>query len=796
MNLVEYISGETLLIIPNNIKSKVLDYFNNVSNIMNVKIMSLEEVKKHIYFDYDIEAKLFVMDNYNLKSDIVSVILDNLYLIENRSYSDYKLSFLKKVKQMLDENNLLLYDDLFLEFIKNKNIIVYGYSKIDKFSMNMLEKINAKIIDVDTSFKQNDVYLLNTLEDEVEFVFDKISKLINDGVDINKIKLVNVSYKYLYTIKRFSNIFSIPVYVNDNSIYSTIIVKEYLNKLNSTSDFSKTLEYLKETFDLSKEANYSIYNMLFDISNKYNDLEYSFSNIYELVLEDIKKSKLPEKKLLNKIEITSLEDNLFDEEYVFLLNFNQGEIPKFYKDEDYLSDSLKESNDLCCDKTIEKNILSKQSVITSINRISNIIITAKEKSIDSDYMISNLVSELNYNLIKVKFNYLESFSNKNLKIKLAKYLDQFIKYGVIDDNLNLLYSNIDINYLTYSNKFTGIDNKLLLESILPKLTLSYTQIDNYYHCAFKYYLSNILKIDKFEENFNTIIGSLFHYILSICFNGGFDFEVEYDNYISKLTLNKKEEFFLTKLKNELFLVIDQVKKLHNDTGLTKLLLEHKIKIDKSSIIPVEMVGIVDKIMYKEKENTLVSIVDYKTGKNDIDLYNVIYGLSMQLPIYLYLVKNSNLFSNVRFTGFYLQRILSSEVNFTLGKTYKEQKQSNLKLEGYSNSDPSILEVFIPDYEDSKFVKSMKTTQKGFYHYAKVLDDDKINNLILQIDKKIEEARDNILLGNFDINPKQIGVEKVGCDFCKFKDICYRTNNDFKRLPVNKLLNFLGGDEDA
>ena len=199
-------------------------------------------------------------------------------------------------------------------------------------------------------------------------------------------------------------------------------------------------------------------------------------------------------------------------------------------------------------------------------------------------------------------------------------------------------------------------------------------------------------------------------------------------------------------------------------------------------------------MYKEKENTLVSIVDYKTGNTNIDLYNVIYGFSMQLPIYLYLVKKSNLFKNVRFTGFYLQRILSNEIRFVAGKTYLSLKCDNLKLDGYSTSDVSDLEVFIPDYEKSSYVKSMRTNKEGFDRFAKVLSYEQMDKLISVIDDKIDEARDNILMGNFDINPKQIDFDKVGCNYCKFKDICYRCESDFVKLNKNKSLSFLGGEE--
>ena len=103
---------------------------------------------------------------------------------------------------------------------------------------------------------------------------------------------------------------------------------------------------------------------------------------------------------------------------------------------------------------------------------------------------------------------------------------------------------------------------------------------------------------------------------------------------------------------------------------------------------------------------------------------------------------------------------------------------------------------MPDYENSNFIKSMKVTSNGFASYSKVLSDNEINNLIDVVDKKIDFARDNILDGNFDVNPKQIGDEEVGCKYCKFRDLCFKTNNDFERLEENKSLSFLGGDYNA
>ena len=181
--------NEVLLIVPNNLRNKILDYFNHYDNFVNYKMMSLDEVRDHIYFSYDVRAVLYLMQHYLFNMDAASDVLESLYYLDKDSYVDDKLNNLVKMKEELDKEKLLYYDDMFLDYIKRKKIIVYGYSKIDKFYQNMLDKIDATIIEESEKFLVKDLYVLNTLEDEVSFVFYNISKLISSGVDINKIKL-------------------------------------------------------------------------------------------------------------------------------------------------------------------------------------------------------------------------------------------------------------------------------------------------------------------------------------------------------------------------------------------------------------------------------------------------------------------------------------------------------------------------------------------------------------------------------------------------------------------------------
>ena len=47
---------------------------------------------------------------------------------------------------------------------------------------------------------------------------------------------------------------------------------------------------------------------------------------------------------------------------------------------------------------------------------------------------------------------------------------------------------------------------------------------------------------------------------------------------------------------------------------------------------------------------------------DIDIYNSVYGIGMQLIVYLYLITKSDLFTNYSCVGFYLQKIINENNN--------------------------------------------------------------------------------------------------------------------------------------
>jgi len=795
MEFLRDITENTALIIPNVLKTKVLEFIDTLDELVSIKIYSLEDIKKHLYFSYDESAILYLMDKYGYKYEVAKTLIDNMYYIENKTYSASKLNKLVKLKDELKKESLLKEDNLFFDYLNTKNIIVYGYDYIDKFNKKMLQKFN-NVEEIENAVGNNklSIYETNTIFDEVNFVFSWISMLIDSGVDINKIKLTNIDDNYHHALLALSKFYNIPISINlSSSVLSTKIGNILFNILKQSTSVDDVIILFNKQMTID-ESTSNVYNQIISICNKYVGLDYSFSSIKEAIIYHLKNTNIKSQKLDKQIEVVQFKNNIFnDDEYVFFLGFNQGSTPSVYKDEDYISDNLKD--EILLDLTNEKNTLNKLAFINKLFSIKNLTISYKLKSIKEEFYPSNLIKELDMKVIVPELN--TNYSSDYSKIVLGAMLDDLIKYDTKNKYLDKYYSSLSIPYMEYDNKFTGIKKESLLNSIDNQLLLSYSTIDNYYRCSFRYYISKILKLDKYEETFKTFIGNLFHYVLSQSLNNDFNFNKEWNNYIKDKQLKVSEQFFLIKLKEELKLIIEEVKRLHSETGLTSFMLEQKIFIDKSRDIPVTFMGVVDKIMYKNVcGEDLISIIDYKTGNPNINLFNVIYGIDMQLPVYLYLVKYSTLFNNPNFVGFYLQKILHGEIAKRQDKTYLEQKHDNLKLVGYSTTSLEHLSRFDPTYENSNFIKSMKTSSKGFYAYAKVIEEEKIKALINLVNEKIESAITDILSCNFDINPKRIGQENIGCAFCKFKDLCYMREEDIVNLKEYKDFSFLGGDNNA
>ncbi len=768
----------SLIICPNQTKTKILKGLSQTKKLVNIKFMTKEEYKKIYYFSYDDKLLAYLIKKYNYNIDVARVYINNLYVIdENKTYKSPKLNFLKDLKKELIKEGLLIYNNTYKEYLKNKNIIVKNEYNLEKYEEEMLgikeEHVPEKTITAP-------VMECNTLEEEVNQVCLEIINLLKTGVDINKIYLANISSDYLYTIKSLFSFYHIPININFNySIYSTKVVKDYLN----------TKELDLENKD-KKSINKKLINILSDLS--FLD---ETSKEYKILLTDkLKNTYASPVNLKNAVTIKDLYKESFnDDEYVFVLGFNQDELPKMEKDISYITD--KEKDEVSLYKTDYLNKRNKNNLVYILSNIKNLYLSYKLTSPFKSYYKSSLITDLSLNIVKPK---LDSYNSSNIynELRLASYLDLYHLYGEKNKDLKKLYTHYQIPYKTYSSVFTGINNDEYLTNLPYPLKLSYTSLNAYSECKFKYYIRHVLKLEPYTNTFQTYIGSMYHYILSVYKKTNFNFEEEYQKYLEKRELSLKEKLLLIRIKKDLLKLIDILNKQDLITGYNDAYYEKKIDIDLKKKVSVIFTGSIDKIMYYQNiEDTYFSIIDYKTGSIDTHIEPMKYGLHMQLPVYLYLIHYSKAIKSPIFTGIYYQNILFNYP--TWSKDIEKVKKDQYLLQGYSTDDISILSRFDSTYEKSEYIKSMSyNEEKGFGTYAakKVLSNDTLYDLLDYTKNYISTETDNILSADFTINPKVYSNVNISCVFCSFKDICYMKEKDLVYLEKQNDLSFLGGEE--
>ena len=750
-------------------------FIKKINKLINVKVITLSELKKKYYFDYDNKAIYFVSNKYNCIPEIAKIYIENIYFIGD--IDTKKVNFLKEIKDELDNNNLLTYNNLFKEFLKGKDIVLYNLKYVDKFYKNIFKELgrysNITSYNDEDNKSVKELYNANNSEEEIAFICSKITKLIKSGVNINNIKLANVKSDYEFIIRKTFKLFNIPINLPSfETIKSTSLVIKFKELYNS--DISITIEKLKE-FINTKEEN-DIFKSIINVVNSYlwcNDFEL----VKDMIFNEINNIKTPREKLKNAVEVIEFKKELVsDDDYVFLIGYNEGVIPLNYKDEDYLSD--KEKSKLGLSTSFELNENAMNEVKDSIKNIKHLIVTYPSHNLSSEIYISSSYEKDLFEEKELNISYNES--NAYNKLKLVSEKDENSKFGTLTDDLLKLSSHYkDMKYSSFDNKYKLINKSKIKNFFNNGLTLSYTSMNDYYMCSFRYYLDYILKVNKYEDTFEAIVGTIFHKILSMCFENDIDIIRTYESEIEKsdYEFSESEKFFLSILKDELVLVIETIKNQLSYTQLTESMYEKEIVIDVDKDLHIKFKGFVDKILYnKFNGKTVVAIIDYKTGNPNLNINNSIYGLEMQLPVYIYLIKNE--IKDVKIGGFYLQKILNNI-------TDKEKRLDSLKLQGYTNSDLDIIDKVDSSFNDSKVIKSLRTSSKGFYAYSKIINDEEIDILNKAVETKIKEASMDILDSKFDINPKEMNNEVIGCKFCKYKDICFVKPKDTVTLKEVK-----------
>ena len=759
-----------------NHKNSLLKTLSTMANLSPYKVYTLKEFINIYPYEYNEKTLDFIMSEEKVILEVAQKYLDNIILYPVEQINTEKGNYLSLLKQKLINNKLLQENKLLKE--KFRNVIF----KIDENVCSqellfLLKDYDVEILKKEQKHYVPKIYSLNNVEEEITFVLEQVIYLIKKNVSEKNIYLTNVPNDYLHDLKRLGRQMHVPLNIKtETTLQETSLGSLFLKNLPLGYE-----EALKTIQELCKDENDTdIYNDIVNIVNKYMFLQ----NKEKFIIYALRNTKRQEKNYKTGIQVVNYKTYSFKEDdYVFFLSFNSDTIPKFYKDEDYFEDNIKQK--IHFDTTTDKNIKEKKFIENLITNYPHIFITFKKNTLKKEVYPSSLLEK--YSIQEGHLNY--NISKEYNEYIFGELMDNYVKFGTVNDTFIKLSSNHTISYQTYDNEYKVINNEKLMSFLKNKLVLSYTHMNDFLACPFSFYLKYILKLNPYEETFNTIIGTIFHKILELKDEEEFDYDYTFKHIIKDYDFSSKEEMLLQNLKEEFRNTLNLLQEREKFTELKEREFEKEIIVPMNEKIPVTFKGKIDALYYNS-ESKIFKIIDYKSGMPFLDASLMPHGFSLQLPTYLYLLKNDEDFKTYTCGGFYLQPLFIDKQKCENKVDYEVTKKNALKALGYSNSNFEILGSVDSSYPNSCQIKSLKVKKDGnFYNYAKIFDKDDLNTLFNLVDNLIHQTIDKITKGQFKIEPKVLDNKKnISCEFCPFKDICFYKDKD--KVYINSDKNFL------
>ncbi|MCH5315511.1 MAG: PD-(D/E)XK nuclease family protein [Eubacterium sp.] len=506
---------------------------------------------------------------------------------------------------------------------------------------------------------------------------------------------------------------------------------------------------------------------------------------------------------------------------VFILGANEGEFPqavsgggllsekdrrillekdfKLYSYAELLDIQEKYFAYMACTAPSEKLFISYTS--NSKQNAPSEIITSIKNVVDISE--KNYISLDDIDLIETKTNAFELMSERYHKntvfySSLKKYFE--------DDERFIAVKNLA------ENKDVSINNKDLAKKLFSyDMNVSASRIEDYYNCPFRYFckfglnarprtkaeidpmqrgtlihyvLENILarygskKLSEMQKpQIMSIVDELIEEYISANLNNATDFEVRFDYNFKRLSrliysvvYHLAEEFKNSDFEAQAFeLDIDK------DGSVKPQILT----LDDGGTIQIR--GSIDRVdSYTKDGVSYIRVVDYKSGNKTFKLSDIIYGLNLQMFVYLFSLcedKNAKL-NGVPAGVLYMHAardLYSFDAKSRIDKDMEQKENSSFKMKG-----------LVINELNGEIAIAMEHDLNGRYIPVKYKKNGDLSGnlaslaefgyLQRKVNEHIKNMGVNLHNGLIPKNPVKNSSHKKTCEFCDYKDVCATKRN--------------------
>ena len=489
-----------------------------------------------IYTDYNDEFKIkfnqIINQINNINNINLSYIILSQYYEENYILDDYTLT-----QEQLEDifyKLFLAYDDiiLYINYTQNNIYSEHIYSLlIDSFNSSYTNYINNylifPLIDNVTLYIKNNAnihlnYLINKIKDEFDYysmmlnftkelgknskqslsdLYDYLNNKINEYID-NNIKNYVLFYLDIFykTNKYIFRDNYINYYANELNEYGITIhqIKDIINEIIYDTDINKTLNiYSNELFNeliyykLNNSLNELLFNQLNKVHTFIDELNSEMNNLlYNITINEENTNII---NIINNYQIL-----LFAQNNNFIFKVSEAPLEQLYYFIQYILkppiSEIKEHYNI-----IEVKILEKIINITDNFPDFSLIIKEKLRIYDILELISELIEQLRYLLLKYENDLNTDYDNYINKLIHYTYINGLISF---EKPCNSSFCVLNISEIKSQINISNITNNIKNNNTINSSNKYINNKNNSDNKNINNYINNLRTLSQMEFNYD------------------------------------------------------------------------------------------------------------------------------------------------------------------------------------------------------------------------------------------------------------------------------------------------------
>ncbi len=354
------------------------------------------------------------------------------------------------------------------------------------------------------------------------------------------------------------------------------------------------------------------------------------------------------------------------------------------------------------------------------------------------------------------------------------------------------------------------DSALIKRYIGSTLHMSSSSLERYQKCPFTYYCKDMLHLQsrKKKQLNRTENGNLIHACLEQILR---DYSKEAFIKLSLEELQQEiahyaDEYWRTEMGGE-FSKSNRERAIyqHAVDGTLQLLLHMQKEFRQSSFEPqyleleispnnpdfpplkltteqgnkIMLTGKVDRVdLCQEDDQKWVRVVDYKTGSKKFHIGNLLYGLDLQMLLYLFTITEPGAaLSDCELAGvlYMPSTTVPKKVDRSKGTPPEKQWQETYRMNGILRDDPHLVTLMEQDgkgtFIEGKLKNSLQIDEKSGIFLTK----EAMQRLRTFVMEMFCNTADSIYSGNIDAQPLILGKQD-NCAHCDYANICGNSNH--------------------